>query len=1605
VSHRTRKGLSVSIGDLGPRRALAELVAERDDPELSRYIELYFEETPEVTLDDCRSEDLLGVALSHRDLLDHREPGRPAVRVFNPSYEIDGWTSPCSVVQVVTTDTPFIVDSVTLAIERAGYSMQRVIHPVLFVKRDDNGHLIGLDDGGEAESLVSLEFDRIVDEQALETLRSDVAKTVGQVAAAVAEWPHMVAEAERVAEDLEAGSDAEREGAEFLRWLVADNFIFLGYRRYELLGRTADRTLSLRSVPDSGLGILAAPPGTEPSLVRFADLPPEIGTRATTLDPVHVTKSNSRSVVHRNSRMDYIGVKIIENDRVVGEHRFLGLFTAASYRRPVTEIPILRRIVAETITASKYAPASHNASELLAAIDRYPRDELFLLGPTELLETTSAIVHIGRRREVAVFARQEPFGRYVSCLVLLPRDQLTTTLRHRIEDILIEAFSATDIDYTTQVSESVHARLHYTIVHTRGTPMPDLEVLRAAIAKAAHRWTDELRVALREAFGDAEGSQLHQRYADAFGPAYVDQYSTRAAVSDVTRFETCETDIGVELFRPVGAPGGRLQLKIHRVDAEIRLSDVLPVLQNLGADVLHEQPHVIETTEGRTFYLYDFGLDVETDHRLDMAEIKSRFEDAFLRAWHGEIETDSFNRLVLMGGLSWPEVRVVRAYAAYFRQIGARFSARYVADTLVNNLDITRALIELFTIRFDPELSDADRKEGEQSVLARLDGAVEDVVELDEDRIMRSARNLVLATTRTNYFQRTRSGRPKPYLTLKFDPAVVPDLAPPRPRFETFVFSSRTEGIHLRAGEVARGGLRWSTRLEDYRTEVLGLMSTQLAKNSIIVPTGAKGGFIAKRLQPSADRASAAAEVEACYRLFVSGLLDVTSNRVNGDDVLPDNVVSYDDDGSYLVVAADKGTATFSDVANELAFERGFWLGDAFASGGSAGYDHKAMGITARGAWVSVSRHFRSLGIDVDTDRFTVLGIGDMSGDVFGNGMLLSRRVALLAAFDHRHIMIDPNPDLDASWSERRRLFSLHASTWDDYDRHVLSAGGGIFSRSAKSIAPSPEVRALLQIPSEVETLTPSELIRRLLAMPVDLLWNGGIGTFVKASTESQLDAADKANDGIRIDAPELGCRVVGEGGNLGLTQPARIEFALAGGRVLSDAIDNSAGVATSDIEVNIKILLDSIVASGDLTLKQRNELLASMTDEVAALVLFGNYAQGRAIENAMAEGLQMVEVHERLISELVDRGLLDRSVEPLPDVEALTERQASGVGLTAPELSVLLAHMKNALAGELCGAELGSEAWLDDTLLAYFPAPLAERYRPQILGHRMRPDLAATIVANRVIDRGGLTKVMRLADETGSSWPDVARAHTAAWELFSMSQQWSEIAELDNVVAASVQTEMLLLGRRLVERSTRWLLRKRRHPIDVLAVLGDFGPHIVRAAELIDQERSEAHRASQLASEQRLIDAEVPADLAKACIANDRLVRALDIIETSRLMGCSLGQAASIWFQLEDHLGLDWLHVAISGLPRTERWESLARSALRDELSHTQAELAATVLRQALRSDGDEESVSLKDWLNLNRDGVDRLRELRLAIGAEPSPGMEPVTVILGELRRLVAD
>jgi glutamate dehydrogenase len=1038
---------------------------------------------------------------------------------------------------------------------------------------------------------------------------------------------------------------------------------------------------------------------------------------------------------------------------------------------------------------------------------------------------------------------------------------------------------------------------------------------------------------------------LLRRYRDAFPPAYRDDWLPRSALADIEQIEQLRQpdDLALRLYRPLEAPLGALRAKVFRAGTPLTLSSMLPLFEDMGVEVADERPYEITPSDRESIWIYDFGLTYRGGEDLQTDLVREAFQEAFIRVWRGDAESDGYNRLILRAGLTWQETTVLRAIARYLRQAGTTFSDRYVEQALATNAPVARLLMHLFRARFEPGHADAGEAD---RLVESIAEAIDSVESLDQDRILRNFLDVLQAMVRTNYFQRADGHASKPCLSFKLDPSRLPWLPLPHPRFEVFVYSPRTEAVHLRGGGVARGGLRWSDRREDFRTEVLGLMKAQMVKNAVIVPVGAKGGFVVKRPPVGGDRGELLAEVEACYRTFIGGLLDLTDNIVDGEVVPPPDVVRYDGDDPYLVVAADKGTATLSDVANEVSAQYGFWLGDAFASGGSTGYDHKKMGITARGAWESVKRHFRELGHDVQCEGFSVVGIGDMSGDVFGNGMLLSHCIRLVAAFDHRHVFIDPDPDPAASFEERRRLFEVPRSSWDDYDRDLISEGGGVWPRTAKSVPLSEQARAALGV--EDEKLAPNDLIRALLRAPVDLLWNGGIGTYVKASDETHGDAGDKANDAVRVDASELRCRVVGEGGNLGLTQRGRIEYAAAGGKINTDAIDNSAGVDCSDHEVNIKILLDAAVREGDLTAKQRNELLAGMTQAVAESVMKNNYEQSETLSLAEAQATAMVDVHARFLDKLESSRKLNRELEALPDAEEMAERKRAHQGLTRPELAVALAYSKIDLYAELLDSDVPEDPHLSAELDRYFPDPLPERFGELMRAHRLRREIIATQVANNVLHGGGTTFTFRLHEESGAPASEIARAYAAARDIFEMRPQWGEIEAVDNQVEAGVQIEMLLAGRRLIERGSRWLLRNRARPLDIGATVHFFAPGAAVLYAAVPRLLGASDLEPLTLRAEQLEEAGVPAELAMRVATLGTMFATFDVVEVADEGGLDVEQVAAVHFQLGDKLELHWLRDRIVALPRDNRWRALARAALRDDLYGLHRALTAAVLREA---------------------------------------------------------
>ncbi len=1493
------------------------------------------------------------------------------MRVYNPEFEAHGWQSSHTAVEVVTDDMPFLTDSVTMELSRRGFGVHLLIHPVLQVRRDAEGRLQEVlaaqpdgDDGAIAESVIHAEIDRQSGPRELEELRAGLADVLDQVRAAVEDWPDMSGRALAIAAELEHSPppldpDEVDETSAFLNWLEDHAFTFLGYREYRI--REEDGDVRLEAAEDTGLGILRQEEGERHK--RTLDrLPP--GVRSLALEPylLNLTKANSRATVHRPSYLDYVGVKTFDADgRVTGERRFLGLYTHTAYHASAREIPVLRRKVDAVLRHADFPPGSHNEKALLEILETFPRDELFQISEDDLVEISLGILHLGERQRVRLFVRRDPFGRFLTCLVFVPRDRFNTDNRKRIEAILREATNATTIDYTTRVSESVLVRLHY-LVYSEPGRLPDIDAaeIEARIVEATRAWTDDLEAALVEEQGEERGAELISRYRDAFPTAYRADWVARSALSDIRRIEalTDQNQLTMSVFRPLEAPAGTLRAKLYKLGSPLTLSNMLPLFEDMGVEVADERPYEITPEGAGHTWIYDFGLHYHGEGEPDADGVREAFQDAFLRAWRGDTESDGYNRLVLGAGLTWREITVLRAVGKYLRQAGIRFSDRYVERSMVGHPEIARLLIALFKARFDPRREDRDDADDVAEQIARAIDAVES---LDQDQILRTFLGVLRAMLRTDYFREDGDGAVQGHVSFKLDPGQLEWLPLPRPEFEVFVYSPRTEGAHLRGGRVARGGLRWSDRREDFRTEVLGLMKAQQVKNAVIVPVGAKGGFVVKR-PPPGGRQELMEEVVACYRVFIRGLLGLTDNIVDGEISGPPDVVRYDGEDPYLVVAADKGTATFSDIANRISLEQGFWLGDAFASGGETGYDHKAMGITARGAWECVKRHFREMGRDIQEEDFTAVGIGDMSGDVFGNGMLLSRHLRLIGAFNHEHVFLDPDPDPEASWEERRRLFELERSTWADYDSELISEGGGVFRRSAKSIPLSAQAREVLDV--DAEALPPNELIRALLRAPVDLLWNGGIGTYVKAAGESHGAVGDKANDAVRVSADELRCRVVGEGGNLGLTQRARIEYALGGGRINTDAIDNAGGVDCSDREVNIKILLDAVVAEGDLTGKQRNALLAEMTDAVAALVLQDNYEQSESLTLAEAQAGSMVDVHQRFIRTLEGSRKLDRELEFLPNDEELAERKRDHLGLTRPELSALLAYSKVHLYAELLDSNVPEDPYLSAELERYFPAPLPERFAEQIERHRLRREIVATQVVNNMYHGGGITFAFRLGEETGAPASEIARAYAVAREVFDMRSQWGEIEALDNQVDAGVQIRVLLEGRRLIERSSRWLLRNRERPLAIAPTVAHFRPGAEVLAESVMELLVPDDAKPLAAHAEELREAGVPDPLATRIAGLSTTFATFDVVEAAADAGLEVATVARVYFRLGHELQLHWLRDRIVELPRDNRWRALARAALRDDLYALHRALTAEALKSG--DPGDPEQL-VSAWVEAN--------------------------------------
>ena len=1600
---------------------LHDQLAESQAKRAETFLRHYYRAVSAIDLLERDPLDLYGAALSHLRLANQRPSGQAAVRVYNPQIEQHGWQSTHTVVEIVIDDMPFLVDSMSMALNRLGLLIHITIHPVVPVKRDAAGTLtavleLGDADGGEArfELFMHFEIDRQSDPERIEAIRDDVERVLADVRAAVEDWRSMLAKVDTAITDLKPGALAVEatelaEAEAFLRWIADNHFTLLGYGCYDLIrDKSGDQ---LQRVEGSALGLLRRQASGSKVSRSFAALPPELRRQARDAAPLMITKANTRSTVHRPVYLDYIGVRRFDaKGKVKGEHRFLGLFTSAAYNRNPRAIPLLRHKVARMVERAQLAPTSHSGKALANILETYPRDELFQTSDDELFETVQEILHLHERQTIHLFLRRDAFARFVSCMVYVPRERYNTELRRKFQDILQEMLNGTEVEFQAQVSELALARIQFIVRTPDGIPEDvERDEIEARLVEAARSWRDVLRDSLIDAYGEEEGNRLFRAYGGAIPVAYQDQVPARAAVPDIERIDQLakgKLELAMSFSRPLEQGGDMLRFKLMRAGQGIALSDVLPVLENMGLRVLHERPSEFVTDHGSTFWLHDFRVQPTDACELDPDQIGQAFQDMFARVWRGEAENDGLNELVLHAGLAWREVEVLRAYCRYLLQIGIPFSQAYMEQTLVQNAGLAGRLAALFKARFDPDLK-GDRG----ALLARLEAefraGLDQVVNLDQDRILRRFMRLILASLRTNFYQPGADGAPhKPYLSIKIDPAAVPDMPLPRPAFEIFVYSPRMEGVHLRGGKVARGGIRWSDRREDFRTEVLGLMKAQMVKNGVIVPVGAKGGFVVKRPPRGGDRAALQAEVVHCYQTLMRGMLDLTDNRVGDRIVAPPRVVRFDDDDPYLVVAADKGTATFSDIANQISLDYEHWLGDAFASGGSAGYDHKGMGITARGAWESVKRLFLELGKDIQSEPFTAIGIGDMSGDVFGNGMLLSQQTRLIAAFDHRHIFIDPDPDPAASFAERKRLFEQPRSSWDDYDRSKISEGGGVYPRTVKSIELSPQARAALDV--QAAKFTPHELIRAILLAPVELFWNGGIGTYVKAAVERHADAFDRTNDAVRVDAERLRCRVVGEGGNLGLTQRARIEFA-KNGRINTDFIDNSAGVDCSDHEVNIKILLGAVVDAGDMTMKQRDQLLAEMTDEVGKLVLRNNILQVQAISLAEARPSELLDSQAAFIRRLEASGRLNRELEMLPDEETLSQRRQLGQGLFRPEVAVLLAYAKMALYDELLASDLPDDPYLLDNLVKYFPRPLRKRFTEQITAHRLRREIIATLVANSLVNRGLGEFIGELAELTGRSPAAVARAYVVARDAFRLVPLFGELEAIAKVAGADYQMRLLGEARLTIARGTEWFLRHCPSPLDMRGAVDRFASGITGLLEQLDAvlPETECRRFGQAVEEHE--GCGIDPALARRLAGLSYLSPVCEVIAVADHVGTAATAAGRTYFALDAELHLGRLRRLMERSSPRNHWERIALAGLYEDLTEEHRRLTIQAFASGeVRQRADEDPAAVQEaigrWLASEVAGFGRWQRLLSELDAQSGADLAMIAVAIRSLSLLDA-
>ncbi len=1552
-------------------------------PLVDKFSQLLYGNISTLDLNNRNDSDMYGATLSLWNTLNEHKDQKPVIKVFNPQVSKHGWKSSHTVIEVVVCDMPFLVDSLRIALGRLGLTPHLMLNSPIKIVRDKSNKIVELSAASDnkikatsTETAFFIEVDRITEQSLLNNIVKELGSVVSDISLTVNDWQAMKDKLSETISNVKKSTftcskEEHAETLEFLNWLQNDNFTFMGYRSYDMKSIKGDVALSAKN--DTSLGLMKQSTGTKQRLL--SELGEDAREVALGKNILVLTKSNSRSRVHRPALLDYIGVKHFDDKgNVLGEERFIGLFGSAYYTNSALDLPLIKSKVSAVLQASGFGQKTHAYKTLINILETYPRDEILQSNTPTLLNNVLGVFQMQERDYSGLFVRRDTFDRFYSCMVYVPRERYNTKLRIQTQALLKEAFGSDEnVEFTTYFSESAQARTHY-IVRVNSTKADiNVKEIERNLNEAACSWDDKLATALNSNKGEALGKTLARKYVH-FPQAYKDEVLPGTALVDIDKFErlTPENTLEMLFYQPQeeSSDSRLVKLKLFHSGEPIHLSDVLPILENFGLKVIGESPYAIKTANGEVYWILDFSMLLTGKGKFNLEKVQSLFQDAFAKVWTGKLEDDGFNRLILGAELGGREVSILRAFAKYERQIGGTFSQSYIEDTFSRYPSIAKLIIKLFNLKFDPK-----KKTSEKTITkveADIETSLDNVANLDDDRIIRRVVEMVGATIRTNYFQADANNEEKSYISFKIEPKLISDIPKPVPAFEIFVYSPQVEGVHLRGGKVARGGLRWSDRREDFRTEVLGLVKAQQVKNTVIVPVGAKGGFVCKQL-PQGTRQEIFEAGKECYKTFIRGLLDITDNIVAGEIVPPTSVVRLDEDDPYLVVAADKGTATFSDIANGISEEYNFWMGDAFASGGSVGYDHKGMGITAKGGWESVKRHFREMDVDCQTTDFTCVAIGDMAGDVFGNGMLLSKHIRLQAAFNHLHIFVDPNPDAASTYVERERLFNLPGCSWEDYNKSLLSEGGEIYSRSAKSLKLTPQIMKMLG--TKKQSMAPIELIQALLSMQVDLLWNGGIGTYVKGSSETHLEVGDRANDALRINGKELKAKIVGEGGNLGFTQLGRIEYAAHGGRINTDAIDNAGGVDCSDKEVNIKILLNTLVQNGDLTVKQRNKLLYDMTDDVSVKVLEDCYRQTHSLSITAMRGGSQLKEQSRFIHELERTGKLDRALEFIPNDDEIADRLVKGVGLTRPELSVLLAYNKMVLKDDLVCPEITGNSYYDKFLVEYFPQMLQQKYLIEMQSHPLRAEIIATQLANAIGNDMGFNFVNRMFEETGETVAEIANCYTVASNVFGMADMWKKIEALDNKIPTAVQTEMLFQIRRTVRRATRWFLRHRNKALDVAESIKFYRSTFIDLTTNLYSYMTEGDCEQLKQAEEDLIKSNVPDDIASYVAKLSSIFSTMDIAELTAEDSRDVSVVATTYFELGARLDLHWFLDQITRQPVANHWQALARSSYREELDWQQRSLTSVILRADCKSKKTDEL--LDNWFKENKQSLGRWKHI----------------------------